>query len=96
MYFVYILRNELDGSLYKGYTKDMIARLKEHRKGSTKTTKRGGCNYELIWFCAFPTKQQAALFERYLKSGSGRAFANKRLISSDSINAEALNLPTSR
>ncbi|MBU0531690.1 GIY-YIG nuclease family protein [Patescibacteria group bacterium] len=80
MYYVYILKNIIDGSLYKGFTTDIDARLKEHRKGTTKTTKREGGHYELVWYCAFSNKKQALDFEQYLKSGSGRAFTNKRLV----------------
>jgi putative endonuclease len=32
-----------------------------------------------MWYCAFPDKYKALEFEKYLKSGSGRAFAKKRL-----------------
>ena len=35
---------------------------------------------ELISYHAFSSKYTAFKFEKYLKSGSGRAFANKRLI----------------
>ncbi|MDX2095626.1 MAG: GIY-YIG nuclease family protein, partial [Alphaproteobacteria bacterium] len=36
--------------------------------------------WELVWYCAFPDKYKALEFEKYLKSHSGRAFANKRLL----------------
>jgi len=35
--------------------------------------------WHLITYVAFSDKQKAAKFERYLKSGSGHAFANRRL-----------------
>jgi hypothetical protein len=35
--------------------------------------------WELECYVAFPEKQQAFDFEKYLKSPSGRAFASKRL-----------------
>jgi hypothetical protein len=31
------------------------------------------------WYCGFTGRAKAEAFERYLKSGSGHAFANKRL-----------------
>jgi putative endonuclease len=36
--------------------------------------------WELVWYCAFTDKFRALEFEKYLKSHSGKAFANKRLI----------------
>lgn len=35
---------------------------------------------ELIFYCAFKNKYTAFDFEKYLKSGSGRAFMQKRLV----------------
>jgi hypothetical protein len=36
------------------------------------------CDWRLVTYIAFSDDQKAADFERYLKSASGRAFANKR------------------
>jgi putative endonuclease len=35
---------------------------------------------ELVFYCAIPDKYKAYQFERYLKTGSGRAFFNKHLV----------------
>jgi len=35
----------------------------------------------LVWYGAFQTEKQARDFELYLKNGSGKAFAYKRLVS---------------
>jgi len=32
----------------------------------------------VIWYAAFETEEKARAFEKYLKSGSGAAFAKKR------------------
>ena len=37
--------------------------------------------WKLVWYCAFETEKQARDFELYLKTGSGKSFAYKRLIS---------------
>jgi putative endonuclease len=34
----------------------------------------------LVWYCGFDSKRKAIVFEKYLKSGSGKAFKKKRLI----------------
>ena len=37
--------------------------------------------WSLVWYGAFQTEKQARDFELYLKNGSGKAFAYKRLVS---------------
>jgi predicted GIY-YIG superfamily endonuclease len=74
-YFVYILKNSLTNSLYKGYTSDLKKRIVNHQQKGTRTTSKD--DWALIWYCCFPTKRQAIQFEHYLKSGSGWAFINK-------------------
>lgn len=36
--------------------------------------------WRLVWYGAFEIEKQAKDFELYLKSGSGKAFAYKRLV----------------
>ncbi|PIR83828.1 excinuclease ABC subunit C [Candidatus Kaiserbacteria bacterium CG10_big_fil_rev_8_21_14_0_10_51_14] len=79
MYFVYILQSKKDKGFYVGSTENVKQRLSEHNSGKAKysNSKRP---YVLKWFCAFPTKQQALRFEKYLKQGSGFAFSRKHLL----------------
>jgi len=79
MYKVYILKSLKDGSLYTGVTKDLTERLKAHNSGSSKysSSKRP---FKIAWYCAFKDKIKAMQFEKYLKQGSGFAFARKHLI----------------
>jgi putative endonuclease len=79
MQYVYILRSSKDESLYIGTTNDIRERLKEHNNGESIYSKPK-LPYKLIWFCTFPTKTKALLFEKYLKHGSGHAFTKKHLI----------------
>jgi len=37
--------------------------------------------WKLVWYGAFETEKEARDFERYLKTGSGKSFAYKRLVS---------------
>ena len=76
MHYVYVLRC-YDNSPYTGCTQDLKERLKRHNSGNIPATKVR-LPVELIFYCAF--KDKAYHFENYLKSGSGRAFMNKRLI----------------
>jgi len=42
---------------------------------------KGGEPWRLVWYAAFLMKKEAKNFELYLKTGSGKSFAYKRLIS---------------
>jgi len=79
MYYVYILKSSKSGKYYFGYTKNLKGRIKEHKGGKSKYTK-GHLPLKLVYYCAFENKKLAIDFERYLKSGSGKAFAYKRLL----------------
>jgi predicted GIY-YIG superfamily endonuclease len=80
MYYTYILLSEKSHIFYYGYTGDLRKRVKEHNSGISKATK-SHIPWRLVWYGAFETEQQAKDFERYIKSGSGKAFAYKRLVS---------------
>lgn len=84
MYYTYILFNSITKRYYIGYTPDLRNRLKEHIKGSVKSTK-SNLNYKLVWYCAFTQRSQAIDFEQYLKSGSGIAFMKKRFLKSNTV-----------
>lgn len=80
MWYVYILRSiEFLEQLYYGASEDLKTRLKDHNAGKSSHTAKYA-PWELLWYCAFPDKYKALEFEKYLKSHSGRAFANKRLL----------------
>ena len=82
LYYVYLLESLDDPTKrYVGVTADLKARLSEHNAGkSTHTSKHRP--WRLITYIAFSDRGQAESFERYLKAGSGHAFARKRLWSS--------------
>ena len=61
-----------------GVTSDLKRRIAEHNAGkSTHTSKF--MPWRIMTYVAFSDEAKATSFERYLKSGSGHAFANKRL-----------------
>lgn len=78
MQYVYILKCN-DGATYTGCTEDLKARFERHSKGYVLSTK-SRLPVELIFYCAFKDKYKAFEFEKYLKSGSGRAFMAKRFV----------------
>jgi putative endonuclease len=76
--YVYILKCA-DGKYYTGCTKDLEDRLSRHQRGSVPATKNRR-PVELITYIAFQDKYKAFEYEKYLKSGSGRALMYKRLV----------------
>jgi putative endonuclease len=79
VHYVYLIESESEPKRrYVGLTGDLRQRLREHNAGkSTHTAKYGP--RRLVAYVAFSDKKRADAFERYLKSGSGPAFARKHL-----------------
>ncbi len=63
---------------YIGQTNDLRRRLTEHNVGASPHTAKFA-PWRLVTYLAFSTAAQATTFEKYLKSGSGHAFANRHL-----------------
>lgn len=79
MFYVYLLQSEAQpAQRYTGFTEDVAARLKAHNAGNSSHTSKFR-PWRLRAYFAFDNEEKARAFERYLKSGSGNAFANKRL-----------------
>jgi len=79
MYCVYLIQSvSAHGKRYLGMTTDLKERLKEHNAGKSFHTSKFK-PWKLITYIAFSERAKAEAFERYLKSGSGDAFARKRL-----------------
>jgi predicted GIY-YIG superfamily endonuclease len=57
----------------------MEERLTRHNKGYIDSTKTR-IPVQLVSYTGFTNQQKAFAYEKYLKSGSGRAFSNKHLI----------------
>lgn len=76
MKYVYVLRSEDGEHFYVGVTDDLAARLSVHNSGGVTRTSK--FRPSIRTYIAFDDEQRAFAFERYLKSGSGTAFATKR------------------
>jgi putative endonuclease len=74
---VYILRSIADPLRhYVGITNDMHGRLEWHNHGPCGHTTNHR-PWTLVVSIEFPTERDAVRFEKYLKSGSGRAFTKR-------------------
>ncbi len=79
MYYVYLIESlSAEGQRYVGITEDLKQRLREHNAGESSHTSKSK-PWKLATYVAFTDRAKAEAFERYLKSGSGHAFARKRL-----------------
>ena len=79
MYYVYLIENfSAKGQRYVGMTADLKQPLQEHNAGKSFHTSKFR-PWKLIVYIAFADRAKADAFERYLKSGSGHAFASKHL-----------------
>jgi putative endonuclease len=78
MKYVYILESHDSEHFYVGITDDLRARLKKHNAGEVTHTSKYR-PWKIRTYVAFRDEKLAIAFEKYLKSGSGRTFAKKRL-----------------
>ena len=79
MFYVYLLQSEdYPDQRYVGLTTDLKQRFAEHNAGKSPHTSKFR-PWRLVTYVAFSDLAKATAFERYLKSGSGHAFARKRL-----------------
>jgi predicted GIY-YIG superfamily endonuclease len=77
--FVYILKSAVQpGRYYTGLTSDIVSRLAAHNEGRCTHT-ASGRPWQVDVVVEFSDEHRAVAFERYLKSGSGCAFAKRHL-----------------
>ena len=78
-YVVYILQSErVPTRYYFGLTSNVADRIAAHNAGRSPHT-ASGRPWKLVASMEFASQERAVEFERYLKSGSGRAFAKRHL-----------------
>jgi putative endonuclease len=74
---VYVIRSVRDPDRqYIGRTADMAARLASHNAGKSPRTARQA-PWQVVVLVQFVDDQRALQFEKFLKSGSGRAFVRQ-------------------
>ena len=79
MKYVYLIQSiPYPKQRYIGLTSDIKGRIEAHNEGRSPHTSKYK-PWTLVVYMAFANESKAVEFERYLKSGSGRAFAEKRL-----------------
>ena len=77
LYYVYILRSVNNPQkIYVGYTININQRLVIHNEGKSIYTAKYK-PWKLDVYFVFNEKSKAVKFEKYLKSGAGKAFCEK-------------------
>jgi putative endonuclease len=71
MHYVYILYSEKIRKRYVGSTSDLRERIERHNSGKSVFTSKG-IPWELLYYEAFISKNDALKEEKFLKSGKGR------------------------
>ena len=72
-YFVYILYSEKFNKHYAGFSTDIESRFKSHNHYGKEWTSKYR-PWKLIYSREFPTKKEALINEKWLKTGAGRDF----------------------
>ena len=77
VYYTYVLESiQRPCTRYTGHTSNLRRRLDQHNAGENRSTAKHR-PWKVVLYVAFETRILAGRFERYLKSGSGHAFANR-------------------
>ena len=80
MYYVYLLQSQSrSDQQYVGSTRDLRRRLTDHNESRSIHTAKFR-PWILLTYTAFAKEKTAIAFERYLKSGSGRAFSKRHFV----------------
>ena len=84
MFYVYMLVSIASPEQrYTGFTAHLKQRINAHNAGESVHTRKYR-PWKLVNYFAFDDEDRARQFEYYLKSGSGRAFANRHFWPSNS------------
>jgi len=80
MFYVYLIQSVLHPKEhYIGFTLDLNTRLNYHNSGKSIHTNKFK-PWNLVAYFAFSNIKTAENFEKYLKTGSGRAFLKKHFL----------------
>ena len=77
MFYVYIITNKPNGTLYLGQTDDLVKRMWEH-KNKVRSGFASRYNLDqLVWFASFDTREAAFTVERRMKTWKRQWKTNK-------------------
>ncbi|HMS31230.1 MAG TPA: GIY-YIG nuclease family protein [Candidatus Saccharibacteria bacterium] len=79
MFYVYLLKSKNHNQVYIGFSKDLKKRLAAHNAGQSPHTSKYK-PWLLESYFSFKEEGVARAFEKYLKTGSGKAFINRHIM----------------
>ena len=82
MYFCYVIQSlSKQNYFYKGFCKNLDARLKEHNAGKTKSNK-AFLPFKIVYFESFNDLDEALKTEKYWKTAAGRRYLQSKILAS--------------
>ncbi len=84
-FFVYIISNDANNKLYKGFSENPKERLLHHNEGKSTYTSTYN-NWRMVFLAEFPTKSAALCFEKKIKKWNRKSLANLIVSSINLIN----------
>ena len=78
MYYIYILKSEIDKKFYTGFSGNLRKRIKDHSSGKVDST-RNRRPLELIYYEAYKEKSDALSREKFLKTTKGKLQLRKQI-----------------
>ncbi len=79
MWYVYVIKSEEKNWKYVDHSSNLKERINQHNAGKTSAT-RNYRPFKLVSYIDVNSEEKAINLEKYLKSGSGIAWMNKRLV----------------
>lgn len=77
MFYVYILKSQVDKKFYTGFTGNLKNRIKDHMNGNVASTKNRR-PLELYYYEAYQEKELALKREKFLKTTKGKLQLKKQ------------------
>lgn len=79
MYYVYLIKSiKYPDKTYIGFTNNLEQRMEKHNNGASIYTSDHR-PWKIVTYVCFEDEAKAIDFEKYIKIGSGHAFAKRRL-----------------
>jgi putative endonuclease len=78
MFYIYVLKSQVNGDIYIGYSTDLKTRFNAHNAGSVKSTK-GYKPWILAYYEAYRNKKDATKREKELKLHAAKKFLVEHL-----------------
>ncbi|MBR8535025.1 GIY-YIG nuclease family protein [Carboxylicivirga sediminis] len=77
MFYVYVIKSQVQDWIYVGLSDNVERRIHEHNSGWGRSTKLYR-QFKLLFVENYPDRPSARIREKYLKSASGKRFIRKK------------------